>query len=82
MIDVDDLPAEILTPTILTSATFELPAEGISLEELEQQLIEQAMHRANGVISRAAPLLGMSYKTLQYRLDKFGLNRNAAKAKE
>ena len=33
------------------------------------------MERADWVIGKAAPLLGMSYKTLQYRLDKFGIER-------
>jgi transcriptional regulator with GAF, ATPase, and Fis domain len=33
------------------------------------------MERGDWVIGKAAPLLGMSYKTLQYRLDKFGIER-------
>ena len=38
-------------------------------------LIVKAMQRADWVISKAAPLLGMSYKTLQYRLEKFGIGK-------
>jgi transcriptional regulator with GAF, ATPase, and Fis domain len=33
------------------------------------------MERAEWVIGKAAPLLGMSYKTLQYRLEKFEIVR-------
>jgi len=33
------------------------------------------MDRAGWVIAKAAPLLGMSYKTLQYRLEKFGIEK-------
>ena len=40
-----------------------------------KELIAKAMERANGVIGRAAQLLGMSYKTLQYRLEKFGIEK-------
>ena len=46
------------------------------MEELERTLIQRAMDRSGGIISKAAPLLGMSYKTLQYRLEKFGIQRN------
>jgi DNA-binding protein Fis len=31
------------------------------------------MERAGGVATKAAKLLGMSYKTFLYRLEKFGL---------
>jgi len=33
------------------------------------------MQRAEWVIAKAAPLLGLSYKTLQYRLEKYGIGR-------
>ena len=38
-------------------------------------MIIKAMERADWVIGKAAPLLGMSYKTLQYRLEKFEIER-------
>jgi transcriptional regulator with GAF, ATPase, and Fis domain len=37
-------------------------------------LIKKAMAKTNNVAARAARLLGMSYKTFWYRLEKFGLN--------
>jgi len=70
----EDLPAEVHA-LVSGSGTlpFEFPADGISFEDLEKELIIKAMERAEWTISKAAPLLRMSYKTLQYRLEKFGI---------
>ncbi|HYB75114.1 MAG TPA: helix-turn-helix domain-containing protein, partial [Candidatus Sulfotelmatobacter sp.] len=54
---------------------FALPEEGIDLEAVERDLIRQAMEKSGWVIARAAKLLGLSYRTLQYRLEKFQLRR-------
>ncbi len=70
----EDLPAEVHElPSGSGTLPFEFPADGISFEELEKELIIKAMERADWTISKAAPLLKMSYKTLQYRLEKFGI---------
>jgi two-component system, NtrC family, response regulator PilR len=75
-IEPEDLSAEVtLTSALSGGIPFELPPEGIAFEELEKGIIVKAMERADWVIGKAAPLLGMSYKTLQYRLDKFGIER-------
>jgi DNA-binding NtrC family response regulator len=82
LIQPEDLPAEIANRGSLTGGIdFDLPAEGIDFEALEKGLISKAMERAEGVIGKAAPLLGMSYKTLQYRLDKFEIERPEKRAK-
>jgi DNA-binding NtrC family response regulator len=52
------------------SDPFVLPAEGIRLDELEDQLVRQAMERAAGNKSRAAKILGISRDQIRYRLDK------------
>ncbi|MBI4844034.1 MAG: sigma-54-dependent Fis family transcriptional regulator [Nitrospirae bacterium] len=52
---------------------FDLPPEGINFEEMEKELLTKAMERAGGVASKAAKLLGMSYKTFLYRLEKHNL---------
>jgi DNA-binding NtrC family response regulator len=54
---------------------FELPVDGVRLEELERHLILQALERSRGSLGPAARLLGISYKTLQYRIRKYGLER-------
>lgn len=56
-----------------TKNIFQLPKEGISLEEVERSLIEQAMTVAKGNQSKAARLLNITRFTLRYRLQKFGL---------
>ena len=50
-----------------------LESGGVRLEELEKSLIEQAMSRAGGNVSRAARMLGLSRPTLRYRLDKYDI---------
>jgi len=52
---------------------FILPEEGICLEKLERDLIEQALKRADNNQSKAARLLDVSYDSLRYRIKKFGL---------
>jgi DNA-binding NtrC family response regulator len=72
-IEPADLPEELLVPAAATksSGAFQLPEEGFSLEQFEKQLIVQAMEQNQGVVAKAARRLGLSYKTLQYRLEKF-----------
>lgn len=50
---------------------FLLPPEGISLEEVEENFIRQALEAANGNQTQAAKLLGISRHTLIYRMEKF-----------
>lgn len=50
---------------------------GLGLEDLEENLIHEAMERSSYNVSRAARLLGMTRATLRYRLEKFGLTQRA-----
>ncbi len=52
---------------------FRLPAGGINLEDLEKDLIRQAMEQARGNKTRGAELLGLSRDTLRYRLEKYAI---------
>ena len=61
---------------------FPLPAQGINLEEVEREFILQAMEQSGGVIAKAAKLLGLSYRTLQYRLEKFQIRRDGGEMPE
>ncbi len=82
-ITVEDLPMEIRdVARIEGSGGFRLPAEGIDFEELEKSLLIQAMDQTNWNITRAAKLLGLSFRTMQYRLDKFGIARPNRGGKE
>ncbi|HDS15941.1 MAG TPA: sigma-54-dependent Fis family transcriptional regulator [Proteobacteria bacterium] len=54
-----------------------LPATGLDLEEivtqLEIDLIKQALAQCQGNKTKAATLLGLSFRSLRYRLDKYGI---------
>jgi DNA-binding NtrC family response regulator len=50
-----------------------LPPGGIHFEELERDLVLQALDRAGGNQTRAADLLGMNRDQIRYRIEKFGI---------
>lgn len=52
---------------------FTLPPGGIDLDELNKQLIIQALRISRGNKSHAARLLGMSRPTMIYRIEKYGI---------
>jgi DNA-binding NtrC family response regulator len=58
----------------VAAASFKLPPEGINLEDLERQLLLQALERANGNQTQAAQLLGINRDQVRYRVEKFGLH--------
>jgi two-component system response regulator PilR (NtrC family) len=76
-ITLDDLPPELLGEASLPSGEILLPAEGVdleaTLERLERSLIRQALERSKGVRTRAAQVLGLSFRSLRYRLQKLGM---------
>jgi DNA-binding NtrC family response regulator len=47
--------------------------EGMTLEHWEDEMIREALRRANGNKSQAARLLGLSRNALRYRLSKIGI---------
>jgi DNA-binding NtrC family response regulator len=83
LITVEDLPLEVRQESrpVLEGA-FKLPAEGISFEDVERSLIMQAMEQTDYNITKSAKLLGLTFRTLQYRLEKFGIKRPDARGKE
>jgi DNA-binding NtrC family response regulator len=75
-IDAEDLPVEIRQEGSAAGASsFKLPPEGIAFDEVERSFIMQAMEQTGWNITRAAKLLGLSFRTLQYRLEKFGIKK-------
>lgn len=66
-----------LTRTV-PSAEFKLPAEGVSLDDVERQLLVQALERANGNQTQAGQLLGINRDQVRYRIEKFGLASKAS----
>ena len=75
-IGVDDLPAEVRTGACgpaRSSSEFTLPEEGIDLEEVELDLLRQALDRSGGSVPKAAKLVGLTTKTLEARMQRLGL---------
>ena len=61
--------------------TMQLPEEGVNLKEmladLEVELIRQALESQDGVVARAADLLGMRRTTLVEKMKKYGMSKDA-----
>jgi len=57
-----------------TRPQFDIPPEGISLEEVEKNLIKKALEMSRNNRSQAARLLKIPRHVLIYRLEKFDLN--------
>jgi len=80
VIDLGSLPPEIRggarpgAPVPLSP--FALPPEGVDLDELERDLIRQALERCGGNKSGAARLLGLTRDTLRYRVEKYGMEKD------
>jgi len=76
IISVKTLPPSLLQKSVNTLTT-NLPDEGLDLEEvvanLETDLISQALNKCHGNKTNAAKLLGLSFRSFRYRLDKYGL---------
>lgn len=83
-ITAEDLPPEMLSQTTSAVSTdlFKLPPEGVNFEDVERSLIMQAMERTDNNITKSAKLLGLTFRTLQYRLEKFGIKRDGAEDEE
>ncbi|HMQ03768.1 MAG TPA: sigma-54 dependent transcriptional regulator [Pyrinomonadaceae bacterium] len=79
-VTLEDLPPEMTSgtrPAAVDGETqFKLPPEGVNFEDVERSLILQAMERTDNNITKSAKLLGLTFRTLQYRLEKFGLKKD------
>jgi two-component system response regulator AtoC len=60
---------------VAAADAFRLPPGGVDLEELERDLVIQALHRTGGNQTQAARLLHLNRDQIRYRIDKFGLER-------
>ncbi len=64
----------------------DFPNEGIDLEkvvsDLEKTLLLKAMDRTKGIKKKAAELLRINFRSMRYRLEKYGLNSNGLEEEE
>ena len=77
MTDRDRLePGDFATLTgSVSPVQFKLPPEGVNIEEVERQLLTQALERSKGNQTQAAQLLGINRDQVRYRIEKFGLQK-------
>jgi DNA-binding NtrC family response regulator len=70
-----DVPEYITKPAqVFGNVRFELPVDGISLDEVEREIIRYALAMQNGNQSQTARYLGITRSALIYRMQKFGLD--------
>ncbi|MFZ5446222.1 MAG: sigma-54-dependent transcriptional regulator [Myxococcota bacterium] len=73
----DSLPPGVRGTAETTAAAEVQIGEGFSLErhldELERKFLQEALRRSGGVKMKAAQLLGLTFRSLRYRLAKHGL---------
>jgi len=84
LITIEDLPPEMTQSTGASSSAdlFKLPPDGVNFEDVERSLIMQAMDRTDNNITKSAKLLGLTFRTLQYRLEKFGFKKDGTDEEE
>jgi two-component system response regulator PilR (NtrC family) len=75
-IEIDSLPESVFRrgePEVCSR----IPEGGVDLESLlgdyERSLLREALERTGGVKKRAAALVGVSFRSFRYRLEKLGL---------
>lgn len=74
IIEEDMLPREIVeNARVLNKGSISIPQDGIVLNDVEKNLIVEALQKAGGNKSQAARLLGISRYTLLYRMDKYNI---------
>jgi two-component system NtrC family response regulator len=74
VIKTEHLPSEIRqTKSRIANISLKLPEDGISLEEVEKEILLQALEKHQWHQTKAARYLNISRKTLIYRMEKFGL---------
>ncbi len=72
LVDVGDLP---LSPEAKDDEPLRLMIPGVTLAELERYAIMKTLEAVNGSPSKAAAILGVSRRTIQYRMREWGLVR-------
>lgn len=88
VLDSERITLDTLPPTIKgvikrfdLHAAIEIPEEGVdlepALENLEKQYLLKALEKTGGSKTKAAELLGMSFRSYRYKLSKYGLAAEA-----
>lgn len=75
VVEPENLPVEFNYITTKQQNYFTLPDDGIDLQHLERQMIDQALEKTAGNRSKAARLLGLTRDTLLYRMKKYMIGK-------
>jgi len=78
VLDVADIHLDTRPAKTANGASGFLP-DGMTLEQWEDEMVQEALRRANGNKSQAARLLGLSRNALRYRLSKIGISDEGEK---
>ncbi|MBI4635484.1 MAG: sigma-54-dependent Fis family transcriptional regulator [Candidatus Rokubacteria bacterium] len=85
ILGVDALPPHLGHPREVQEMPMELPAPGLDLEamldRIEYRYIQMALERTGGVQTRAAELLGVSFRQFRYKLQKHALRAGSRAAR-
>lgn len=80
MIQAQNLPHWVAQPdqrNAFPTGSFEIPDHGFELEEmlaeLETGILQKALIKTDGNRTEAAKLLGISFRSIRYKLDKYGI---------
>ncbi len=73
-IGLDHLALEASSAPTTNGLLVDIPDAGISLEEVERRLIMRALEKSGGVQKRAAALLQISPRVINYKIKKHGIN--------
>src|SRR5579864_5395315 len=78
LLTTSSLPVTLNNPVgtvdgVSTRASYQIPDEGISLEENERTLVARALEKTGGNQTQAARLLRITRDTLRYKMKKFHL---------
>jgi len=61
------------------ASSFQIPSQGINLEKtmenLERKMLKEALLQSRGNQTRAAELLGLSFRSFRYRIKKLGIDK-------
>ncbi len=76
----ESLPPFVNTPTgrkMASSHEIEIGDDGIDLDkvmgQIEKELLVKAIHASNGIKKKAAKLLHITFRSMRYRVEKYGL---------
>ncbi|MFQ5480773.1 MAG: sigma-54-dependent transcriptional regulator [Thermodesulfobacteriota bacterium] len=82
MLNLDNLPSSLLSNAAGMSFGYDLevPDNGLDIEktveDIEKEIISNALKKAGGVKKKAAELLGLSFRSMRYKISKYEIHED------